>query len=297
MKNLFWIIIFSFLIGCKSNSIINSNNEILILNNENYKSVAFQANYAKRFFEKDTTKIIFFDIDLNTVEFLNKNIKREFCLAQYNWSKDQWNLIIETVKEQNNKDLLDQYDYFNKNSLNDCVKIENELDYYDRQFIGINSPSNKKVIFIQLFDLRKESANFKKNLETDFIIGYHGFFESSKYKTLQFLVDEKRFTYSGYENSPKNQKIIKFEIKDEYGILPGVSISSNDSTFVVTNFDGLANLIIEDKTERVELSYMGKPTFVKIIPNCDFIKVDLSKRKAFYYKDNKFIKSKKLIFE
>lgn len=42
---------------------------------------------------------------------------------------------------------------------------------------------------------------------------------------------------------------------------------------------------------------MGKPTFIKIIKNCDFIKVDFSKRKAFYYKDNKFIKSKKLIVE
>ena len=53
----------------------------------------------------------------------------------------------------------------------------------------------------------------------------------------------------------------------------------------------------ENKTEKVILSYMGKPTFVKIIKNCDFIKVDVSKGKAFYYKDNKFIKSKKLIFE
>lgn len=297
MKNLFWIIIFSFLIGCKSNSIINSNDEILILNNENHKSVAFQSNYAKRFFEKDTTKIIFFDIDLNTVEFLNKNIKREFCLAQYNWSKDQWNLIIETVKEQNNKDLLDEYDFFNENSLNDCVNIENELDYYDRQFIGINSPSNKKVIFIQLFDLRNESENFKKNIETDFIIGHHGFFESYKYKTLQFLVDEKRFIYSGFENSPKNQKIIKFKINDKNESFPGVSIIANDSTFVRTNLDGKANLIVDDSIEKVILSYMGKPTFIKIIKNCDSIKVDISKGKAFYYKDNKFIKSKKLIFE
>ena len=37
-------------------------------------------------------------------------------------------------------------------------------------------------------------------LEKEFIIGYHGFFESPKRKSIQFLLDEKRFIYSGNED-------------------------------------------------------------------------------------------------
>lgn len=99
-----------------------------------------------------------------------------------------------------------------------------------------------------------------------------------------------------YEDCQNNQKIIRFEITVDNESFPGVSISANNSTYITTDFDGKANLIINDSIEKIQLSYMGKPTFVKIIQNCDFIKVVISKGKAFYYKDNKFITRKRLIF-
>lgn len=102
---------------------------------------------------------------------------------------------------------------------------------------------------------------------------------------------------SEYEDYQNNQSIVKFEIKDEFGILLGATIIANDSTIVVTNFDGIADIKVDNLSEIVKLRFLGKPTFVKIIKNCDFIKVDLSKRKGFYYQAHKFIKSKKLIFE
>lgn len=102
---------------------------------------------------------------------------------------------------------------------------------------------------------------------------------------------------SEYEDSQNNQSIVKFEIKDELGILLGATIIADDSTIVVTNFDGIADIKVDNLSEIVKLRYLGKPTSIKIIKNCDFIKVDISKGKAFYYKDNKFIKSKKLIVE
>jgi hypothetical protein len=79
------------------------------------------------------------------------------------------------------------------------------------------------------------------------------------------------------ENSQKYQNTIKFEITIDNESFPGVSIYAYNSTYVTTDFDGKANLFINNTIEKVELSYMGKPTFVKIIKNCDFIKVDLSK--------------------
>lgn len=78
------------------------------------------------------------------------------------------------------------------------------------------------------------------------------------------------------KNSKKYQKTIKFEIFIDNQPFAGVSIKAFNSKYVTTDFDGKANLFINYITEKVELSYMGKPTFVKIIKNCDFIKVDLS---------------------
>ena len=107
----------------------------------------------------------------------------------------------------------------------------------------------------------------------------------------------KMFDDYGFKDSKKNKHNITFEIKGESGPIQRGSLIISNSHVVKTDFDGKAFVILNNKTKKVELSYMGKPTFIKIVKNCDFIKVDISKGKAFYYKDNKFIKSKKLIVE
>ena len=133
---------------------------------------------------------------------------------------------------------------------------------------------------------------------------YYLFPKSESFKDVLGIECDDRLNYFkilfqniGFEDYEDIQSKIIFEIIDEFGALAGASLVVNNLTITLTDFDGLAMISINDKVKNVELSYMGKPTFVKIIKNCDFIKVDISKGKAFYYKDNKFIKSKKLIVE
>jgi len=126
---------------------------------------------------------------------------------------------------------------------------------------------------------------------------------SSEFKDVLGLECDQRLSYfrkmfDDYEfEDYKNNINISFEVSDNLGAIRGASLIANNSKIVHTDYDGLTSISLNKKTEKVQLSYMGKPTFIKIIKNCDFIKVDFSKRKAFYYKDNKFIKSKKLIVE
>ncbi len=196
MKIFFNIIIFLILIGCKSSSINNANNEILILKNKNFKSVAFQSNYAKRIFQSDTTQTVFFDIDKKTVNYINNKINKEYCLTEFKSKNELWDNTKTTEEFKKNKEYLNEYEYFKKCFLIDCNSTINELDYYDRQFIGMNSPNGKKIIFIQFLDLRVDTHKIKELLETDFLNIIDDNFESSKYKRIVFLVDEKRFVYT-----------------------------------------------------------------------------------------------------
>lgn len=190
-----------------------------------------------------------------------------------------------TINELSN--LMFNYDY--KIKANDTLLTISVVDCYTPRNAILFLDKNEKVVSV---------------LEICFeCIQYYLFPKSKEFKDVLGLECDKRLVYFrkmfddyGFENS-KNNKNITFQIFDNQGALRGASLISNNSKIVNTDFDGNAFVIMNNKTKKVELSYMGKPTFIKIIKNCDFIKVDLSKGKAFYYKDNKFIKSKKLIVE
>lgn len=194
----------------------------------------------------------------------------------------------------------------------DINKLSNLMFNYDYKVINNKKPitlsyakcytPRKAILFLD--EHEKVISVLEICFECD---KYYLFPKSKDFKDVLGVECDDRLNYFnilfqniGYENYKDNQSKIIFEIIDEFGkvtAVPGVSIIVNNIKIIDTDFDGLAMISIDDKVKKVELSYMGKPTFVKIIPNCDFIKVDLSKRKAFYYKDNKFIKSKKLIIQ
>ena len=94
-----------------------------------------------------------------------------------------------------------------------------------------------------------------------------------------------------------NIREIRFEIIDQFGPIGGVTIRTNKSSSVHTDFNGNAIINIDNSNKTIELSYMGKPTFVKIIKDCNFIKVDTTKGKAIYYKNDEMICRKRLIFK
>lgn len=191
-----------------------------------------------------------------------------------------------TINELSN--LMFNYDY--KIKANDTLLTISVVDCYTPRNAILFLDKNEKIISV---------------LEICFeCIQYYLFPNSTEFKDVLGKECDQRLSYFrkifddyGFDDYQKSITNIAFQVIDEFGALAGASIVVNNLTITLTDFDGLAMISINDKVKKVELSYTGKPTFVKIIKNCDFIKVDLSKRKAFYYKDNKFIKSKKLIFE
>ena len=195
-------------------------------------------------------------------------------------------LKSKTIKELSN--LMFNYDY--KTKANDTLLTISVVDCYTPRNAIIFLDKNEKVIsVIEICFECVQYYLFPKSEEFNDVLGL----ECDE--RLSFF--RKIFDDYGFDDYEKNKLKINFEIVDDQGALRGTKIIIKNFDVVNTDFDGNAFVIMNNKTKKVELSYTGKPTFVKIIPNCDFIKVDLSKGKALYYKDNKFIKSKKLIVE
>jgi len=187
-------------------------------------------------------------------------------------------------------------------------KAAGALGEYNGKFIDENKPI--KISYADCFTPRNAIIFLNKNEKVISILEicfecnqYYMFPNSSEFKDVLGLECDQRLSYfrkmfDDYEfEDYKNNINISFEVSDNLGAIRCASLIANNSKIVHTDYDGLTSISLNKKTEKVQLSYMGKPTFIKIIKNCDFIKVDFSKRKAFYYKDNKFIKSKKLIVE
>jgi hypothetical protein len=187
-------------------------------------------------------------------------------------------------------------------------ELSNLMFNYDYRLINEDEPKN--ISYILCYIPRNAILFLDKNEKVISVIEicfecykYYLFPKSEEFKDVLGLECDESINYFKnlfeeyrFEVSQEGIHGITFEIKDGLDAVGGTSIIVNGSDIVNTDFDGLAFALINDKTEKVILSYMGKPTFIKMIKNCDFIKVDVSKGKAFYYKDNKFIKSKKLIF-
>ena len=191
-----------------------------------------------------------------------------------------------TINELSN--LMFNYDY--KIKANDTLLTISVVDCYTPRNAILFLDKNEKIISV---------------LEICFeCIQYYLFPKSEEFKNVLGLECDERLSHFknlfenyGFEILQNNSRYIFFEIKDKLEVIKGATIIINESEVVKTDFSGIAPALLNNKTKKVELSYMGKPTFVKIIKNCDFIKVDLSKGRVLYYKDNKFIKSKKLIVE
>ena len=177
----------------KKQEVENLNSRILIIQNEKSKSVIFQAEYAKEFNKTDSTQYVFFNIDKETAKYIEENLKSEYCKTVKKWSDNLYDYLIETAKQENDKKTAEDYQAFKDDITKVCEINSKELEYYDKQMIGINTAYGKKAIYIQLLDLRNDKDNLKNSLENHFIVGYHGWFESNNRKNIIYLVEEKRF--------------------------------------------------------------------------------------------------------
>jgi hypothetical protein len=218
-------------------------------------------------------------------------IKKEFIYQDSLKSKIFFATKIQQLKGKSINELSNlmfNYDY----------KIIENNNLLSREMINCYYPRNA-ILFLD------KNEKVISVLEICFECNQYYLFPNSKeFKDVLGLECDRRlfffrkiFDDYAFADFEKYQQKIIFEITDNNAGLRGTKIIIKNFDVVNTDFDGKAFVILNNKTKKVELSYMGKPTFVKIIKNCDSIKVDISKGKAFYYKDNKFIKSKKLIFE
>ena len=174
----------------------NLNNKIIVIQNDKSKSIIFQAEYAKEFSKTDSTQYVFFDIDKKTVKYIEENLKVEYCKTFKNWSDNLYGYIIETAKQRKDKKTAEEYQVYKDEIEKNCEINSNELEYYDKQMIGINNIYGNKAICIQLLDLRNDTENLKNSIESNFILGYDGWFESNNRKIIIFLIDEKKFVVS-----------------------------------------------------------------------------------------------------
>ena len=218
-------------------------------------------------------------------------IKKEFIYQDSLKSKFFFATKIQQLKSKSINELSNlmfNYDY----------KIIGNNDLLSREMVNCYYPRNA-ILFLD------KNEKVISVIEICFeCIQYYLFPKSEEFNDVLGLECDERLSFFGkmfddyvFDDYEKNKHKINFEIVDNQEALLGAKIIIKNFDVVNADFDGKAFVILNNKTKKVELSYMGKPTFIKIVKNCDFIKVDISKGRAFYYKDNKFIKSKKLIVE
>ena len=171
----------------------NLNSRILVIQNEKSKSVIFQSEYAKEFNKSDSTQYVFFDIDKETAKYIEENLQAEYCKTLQEWSNKLYDYMIEDAKQNNYISTAEEVQREKDDSKNDCEINSYELEYYDKQMMGINDLNGNKAIYIQLLDLRNDKLNLKNSLEDHLIVGYHGWFESKHRKSIIFLIEEKKF--------------------------------------------------------------------------------------------------------
>ena len=231
-------------------------------------------------------------IDSLSLSQYGYKIEREFIFHNNSFGSNLFDATKVTSIKEVDKNILSNlmfnYDY--KLISNDSLLNRSfETCYTPRNAILFLDKNEKVISVIEICFQCYNYYLFPKSEEFKNVLGLECDERLSHFKNL--------FENYGFEILQNNSRYIFFEIKDKLEVIKGATIIINESEVVKTDFSGIAPALLNNKTKKVELSYMGKPTFVKIIKNCDFIKVDLSKGRVLYYKDNKFIKSKKLIIQ
>ncbi|MCF6129069.1 hypothetical protein L1S35_05240 [Flavobacterium sp. AS60] len=98
--------------------------------------------------------------------------------------------------------------------------------------------------------------------------------------------------------SQQKLKTVAFEIYAEKNQpMPGANIAvknSNPTIETQTDFDGKANLKLENLNVEIGLSILGPSITFKLFENIDLVKVDIKKQKVEYYSKNRILKKDKL---
>lgn len=110
---------------------------------------------------------------------METEIEKQFLKSEIEWANE--------LTDIEKKKIPDYKDY-----LNYAKREAKQIKYYDRQYFGFIENNEKKII-IQFLDFRKDPYDLKKSIYKDFIIGSHGWFDSSV-RTKIYNIEQNKLT-------------------------------------------------------------------------------------------------------
>lgn len=79
-----------------------------------------------------------------------------------------------------------------------AIKEAKRSEKFDRQYVGFIE-DGKKIILVQFLDFSKDPDGLKKRLTTDFILGWHGWFETNV-RLKEYDTKRKRLNSFGWSH-------------------------------------------------------------------------------------------------
>ena len=145
------------------------------------KGIVFPSEYAKKLFIEDSTDNIigFFTPDEKTIRFVDEELPKKYYSTMQKFN-NQW------------ENTMDDKERFKEQKVA-LKKQANNVSKYYKQFFGYINDKKEKIIVIQLLDFSEDPSEVKKLVTKEFIIGFHGWFETNVSR-LRFHVESKKFT-------------------------------------------------------------------------------------------------------
>jgi hypothetical protein len=159
--------------------------DIRIVHFDSSNGLIFPGEYGKQKFGKNMgwERRTFFTIDTSLIKQIDTAIINQYCTAMRRFDDEVWNRTIESLKDDNDKKSLSrakqQMALSKKRFQMNCPEWQEELKYYDKQYIGYSTEDGERIIYIQLLDFRQDPYNLKPLFSFSWIDGWHGWFETN----------------------------------------------------------------------------------------------------------------------
>ena len=173
--------------------------DIRYIHFDNSKGVIFPAEYGRKKFGKNfySQQRTFFTPDTLLIKNIDTAIINQYCKATIRFNDSVWKRTIESLKEDNDIESLKRAEMQMKTSQEQfnklCPKWQQDLKYFDKQYIGFINGAGEKIIYIQLCDFRQDPYKLKSIFNTAWVDGWHGWFETNT-KRLHFHLDTNELT-------------------------------------------------------------------------------------------------------
>jgi len=160
----------------------------------NYHGYIFPKEYGNIYYRNKKNCI---DLDSSLITEIDAELIEQYCKANKRFMKIRYQEMFD-MKETN----PDAYDWKElrkdeRKYWRDFHKIKrkmiDEVKFSDRQYLGYINDKEEKIILIQLVDFREDPHGLKELVDKQFIIGWHGWFNSN-ISRMHYHVDSGKLT-------------------------------------------------------------------------------------------------------